>query len=170
MKRLQPIVDDIKIHEERLAEFSDDEIKAQTPKFRELIHARTHELAEEIERIRDERRKSEDPVRREALTNRLGEAEEELKQATEEILDEILPEAFATVREAARRLIGSEIAVTGNSMTWDMIPYDVQLIGGIVLHQGKIAEMATGEGKTLVATLPLYLNALPGRGAHLVTV
>jgi preprotein translocase subunit SecA len=170
MKRLQPIVDDIKIHEERLAEFSDDEIKAQTPKFRELIHARTHELAEEIERIRDERRKSEDPVRREALTNRLGEAEEELKAATEEILDEILPEAFATVREAARRLIGSEIAVTGNSMTWDMIPYDVQLIGGIVLHQGKIAEMATGEGKTLVATLPLYLNALPGRGAHLVTV
>ncbi|MCL7928182.1 MAG: preprotein translocase subunit SecA, partial [marine benthic group bacterium] len=170
MKRLQPIVDDIKIHEERLAEFSDDEIKAQTPKFRELIHGRTHELAEEIERIRDERRKSEDPVRREALTNRLGEAEEELKAATEEILDEILPEAFATVREAARRLIGSEIAVTGNSMTWDMIPYDVQLIGGIVLHQGKIAEMATGEGKTLVATLPLYLNALPGRGAHLVTV
>src|SRR5204863_1191905 len=65
---------------------------------------------------------------------------------------------------------GSSVAVTGHALTWDMVPYDVQLIGGIVLHQGKIAEMATGEGKTLVATLPLYLNALAGRGAHLVTV
>src|SRR5207244_8162301 len=81
-----------------------------------------------------------------------------------------LQEAFATVREAARRLLGSEVVVTGHPMKWDMVPYDVQLIGGIVLHQGKIAEMATGEGKTLVATLPLYLNALAGRGGHLVTV
>ncbi|HEY6194757.1 MAG TPA: preprotein translocase subunit SecA, partial [Candidatus Eisenbacteria bacterium] len=77
---------------------------------------------------------------------------------------------FATVREACRRLAGSKVVVTGHEMTWDMVPYDVQLIGGIVLHQGKVAEMATGEGKTLVATLPLYLNALPGKGAHLVTV
>src|SRR5207253_456449 len=76
----------------------------------------------------------------------------------------------ATVREACRRLVGSEVVVTGHALKWDMVPYDVQLIGGIVLHQGKIAEMATGEGKTLVATLPLYLNALTGRGAHLVTV
>jgi preprotein translocase subunit SecA len=74
------------------------------------------------------------------------------------------------VREACRRLLGLPITVTGNEMTWDMVPYDVQLIGAIVLHQGKIAEMATGEGKTLVATMPLYLNALPGKGAHLVTV
>jgi preprotein translocase subunit SecA len=170
MKRLQPIVDEIKLHEERLAGVSEDDLKAQTPKFRELIHERTQGLEEEIERIRDERRQSEDPVRREALTARLGEAEEELQETTEEVLNEILPEAFATVREACRRMLGSEISVTGHTMTWDMVPYDVQLIGGIVLHQGKIAEMATGEGKTLVATLPLYLNALPGRGAHLVTV
>ncbi len=170
MKRLQPIVDEIKQHEERLAGVSEDDLKAQTPRFRELIHERTHELEEEIERIRDERRRSEDPVRREALTARLGEAEEELQETTEEVLNEILPEAFATVREACRRMLGSEISVTGRTMTWDMVPYDVQLIGGIVLHQGKIAEMATGEGKTLVATLPLYLNALPGRGSHLVTV
>jgi preprotein translocase subunit SecA len=71
---------------------------------------------------------------------------------------------------ACRRLLGTPVPVTGHSLTWDMVPYDVQLIGGIVLHQGKIAEMATGEGKTLVATLPLYLNALAGRGVHLVTV
>ena len=85
-------------------------------------------------------------------------------------LDELLPEAFATVREACRRLLGTTVQVTGRELVWDMVPYDVQLIGGVVLHQGKIAEMATGEGKTLVATLPLYLNALAGRGAHLVTV
>jgi preprotein translocase subunit SecA len=170
MKRLQPIVDEIKLHEERLAGVSEDDLKAQTQKFRELIHERTQGLEEEIERIRDERRQSEDPIRREALTARLGEAEEELQETTEEVLNEILAEAFATVREACRRMLGSEISVTGHAMTWDMVPYDVQLIGGIVLHQGKIAEMATGEGKTLVATLPLYLNALPGRGAHLVTV
>src|SRR2546425_9876954 len=85
-------------------------------------------------------------------------------------LDELLPEAFAAVREACRRLLGTKVVVTAHELTWDMVPYDVQLIGGIVLHQGRIAEMATGEGKTLVATLPLYLNALAGRGTHLVTV
>ena len=78
------------------------------------------------------------------------------------MLDELLPEAFATVREACRRLVGTTVKVTGHELAWDMVPYDVQLIGGIVLHQGRIAEMATGEGKTLVATLPLYLNALAG--------
>ncbi|HYJ79615.1 MAG TPA: preprotein translocase subunit SecA, partial [Longimicrobiaceae bacterium] len=107
---------------------------------------------------------------REALSERLGEVERRLKAATEAALDEILPEAFATVKEAARRLLGTEVQVTGQTLVWDMVPYDVQLIGGVVLHQGKVAEMATGEGKTLVATLPLYLNALTGRGAHLVTV
>ena len=86
------------------------------------------------------------------------------------MLDELLPEAFATVREACRRLLGTKVVVTSHELTWDMVPYDVQLVGGIVLHRGRIAEMATGEGKTLVATLPLYLNALTGRGAHLVTV
>ena len=92
------------------------------------------------------------------------------KKALAAVLDELLPEAFATVREACRRLLGTTVMVTGHELTWDMVPYDVQLIGGIVLHHGRIAEMATGEGKTLVATLPLYLNALAGRGAHLVTV
>src|ERR1044072_4595454 len=87
-------------------------------------------------------------------------------------LEEILPEAFAVVKNAARRLKERQQAfeVCGQPMTWDMVHFDVQLLGGIVLHRGRIAEMATGEGKTLVATLPLYLNALSGRGAHLVTV
>jgi preprotein translocase subunit SecA len=97
---------------------------------------------------------------------------EEFRQrlAAEETLDDILPEAFALVKNACRRLLGKQFLVRGHPMKWDMVPYDVQLIGGIVLHQGKIAEMATGEGKTLVATMPLYLNALEGKGCHLITV
>src|SRR5579884_863452 len=85
-------------------------------------------------------------------------------------LNEILPEAFAVVKNACRRLCGSEIVVRGHPLKWEMVPFDVQLIGGISLHSGKIAEMATGEGKTLVGTLPVYLNALTGRGVHVVTV
>ncbi|MEI6211545.1 MAG: preprotein translocase subunit SecA, partial [bacterium] len=87
-----------------------------------------------------------------------------------ETLDDILPEAFAVVKNACRRLCGTTRTVCGHEKLWEMIPFDVQLMGGIVLHQGKIAEMQTGEGKTLVATLPLYLNALAGHNVHLVTV
>ncbi len=87
-----------------------------------------------------------------------------------EPLDAILPEAFAVVKEACRRLLGKRWTVTNQEITWDMVPFDVQLIGGIVLHEGKVAEMKTGEGKTLVATMPLYLNALEKKGCHLVTV
>jgi preprotein translocase subunit SecA len=85
-------------------------------------------------------------------------------------LEEILPEAFAVVKDTCRRLVGKEVIVRGHPIAWDMVPFDVQLIGGIALHTGHIAEMATGEGKTLVATLPVYLNALTGRGVHVVTV
>ncbi len=97
---------------------------------------------------------------------------EEFRQrlAADETLDDLLPEAFALVKNACRRLLGREFKVRDLPMTWDMVPYDVQLIGGIVLHRGKITEMATGEGKTLVATMPLYLNALEGQGCHLITV
>jgi preprotein translocase subunit SecA len=87
-----------------------------------------------------------------------------------ETLDDLLPEAFAVVKNTCRRLMGKDFDVRGYTQRWEMLPYDVQLIGGICLHQGKIAEMATGEGKTLVATFPLYLNALEGKGCHLVTV
>ena len=106
-------------------------------------------------------------------------SEEELKQKTPEFkarlakgetLDDILPEAYAVVKNACRRLLNTTCMVCGHELTWNMLPFDVQLIGGIVLHQGKIAEMQTGEGKTLVATFPLYLNALSGEAAHLVTV
>src|SRR5580704_5923752 len=91
---------------------------------------------------------------------------EELKAA----LTEILPEAFAVVKNACRRLCGTEVTVRGHPLKWEMIPFDVQLIGGISLHTGRISEMATGEGITLVATLPVYLNALTGLGVHVVTV
>ena len=87
-----------------------------------------------------------------------------------ETLDQILPEAYAVVKNACRRLVGQTRQVCGHDLTWDMVPFDVQIMGGIVLHQGKIAEMQTGEGKTLVATFPMYLNALAGTGVHLVTV
>ncbi len=98
-------------------------------------------------------------------------AEFRARLAEGETLDDLLPEAFAVVKEACRRLVGPDLGGLRHlDIRWDMVPYDVQLIGGIVLHEGKIAEMATGEGKTLVATMPLYLNALTGKGVHLVTV
>jgi preprotein translocase subunit SecA len=170
MKKLRPIIEQILEHEARLADWSEEELKGQTDRFRALITERTKETERELEELREKKRHTEEPAKRQDLTDRIGETEHELRELTQDVLDELLPEAFATVREACRRLLGSEITVTGNKTSWEMVPYDVQLIGGIVLHQGKIAEMATGEGKTLVATMPLYLNALPGRGAHLVTV
>lgn len=87
-----------------------------------------------------------------------------------ESLDVLLPEVFAVVKQACKRLVGTTCEVKGQELTWNMIPYDVQLLGGIILHQGKIAEMKTGEGKTLVAVAPVYLNALSGKGVHVVTV
>ncbi|HOE28117.1 MAG TPA: preprotein translocase subunit SecA [bacterium] len=100
-----------------------------------------------------------------------GKTEEFRKRlAAGETTDDLLPEAFAAVKNVCRRLLGKRWEVSGQEIEWDMVPFDVQLIGGIVLHQGKIAEMATGEGKTLVATMPLYLNALAGKNVHLVTV
>ncbi|MCE9627547.1 MAG: preprotein translocase subunit SecA, partial [Candidatus Eisenbacteria bacterium] len=91
-------------------------------------------------------------------------------ESGDDTLDDLLPEAFAAVKQACKRLCGRTWDVCGIPLTWQIVPYDVQLIGGIMLHEGKIAEMATGEGKTLVATLPIYLNALTGKGVHLVTV
>jgi preprotein translocase subunit SecA len=90
--------------------------------------------------------------------------------AVEGVLEEILPEAFAVLKDTCRRFVGQKWKVAGSEIEWDMIPYDVQLIGAVAMHQGKIAEMKTGEGKTLSAIFPAYLNALPGRGVHVVTV
>jgi preprotein translocase subunit SecA len=175
-KRLIPIVHAIHSHEERLATVSEEELRGQTEKFRALLRERTAALEARIAELKEQKRVATDAAEREGLDNELsgadgsGGAEGELRRTIGETLDEILPEAFATIREAARRLLGTTVSVTGRDTEWNMVPYDVQLMGGIQLHFGRIAEMATGEGKTLVATLPLYLNALPGRGAHLVTV
>src|SRR3982750_1363027 len=175
-KRVQPIVDEINEHYERLQGVSEEELRGQTERFRARIRERTGEIEARIAALRDQKRITEDPPAPDAVENDLsgvdgrGGAEAELREVVSDVLDELLPEAFATAREAARRLVGTKVMVTGQEMEWNMVPYDVQLMGGIQLHQGRIAEMATGEGKTLVATLPLYLNALPGRGAHLVTV
>ncbi len=105
-----------------------------------------------------------------AKTTPKGCTENEAKAAVQAALDAVLPEAFALVKNACRHLLGTTEEVCGHTLTWNMVPFDVQLIGGIVLHQGKISEMQTGEGKTLVATLPLYLNALAGKNVQLVTV
>jgi len=170
VKKLQPTVDRINEIFEGLSSLSEEELKAKTEEFRDRIRERTQPLEDEIEGLKEEKRHSEDPLHRESLSGEIAGLEADLLDAIQETLDELLPEAYAVVKEACRRNQGREIVVTGQKMPWDMIPYDVQLIGGIALHQGKAAEMATGEGKTLVATMPLYLNALAGRGAHLVTV
>src|SRR5438552_2745732 len=169
-KRVQPIVDAIHEHEVRLKQHGDAELQAQTVKFRETIAQRTGALHAEVERLKQAKHDCPDPAERANLSDQLRRVEQSFVSELQQTLDDLLPEAFATVREASRRLLGTDVVVTAHTLKWDMVPYDVQLIGGIVLHQGKIAEMATGEGKTLVATLPLYLNALAGRGAHLVTV
>ena len=176
LKRIQPILDAIHGHEARLAGVSDDEVRAQTAKFRGILQERTGALEAAAAELRERKRAATDAAERERLDNELtgadgsGGVEGDVRRTIADTLDEILPEAFATVREASRRLLGSTVNVTGRDTEWNMVPYDVQLMGGIQLHLGKIAEMATGEGKTLVATMPLYLNALPGKGAHLVTV
>jgi preprotein translocase subunit SecA len=175
-KRVQPIVDEINEHYARLEGVSEEELRGQTAKFRARILEVTGEIEARIAELREKKRVTADPAAREDIDNQLGGldgrggVEEELRVAVRDVLDELLPEAFATVREASRRLLGTKVQVTGQEMDWNMVHYDVQLMGGIQLHSGRIAEMATGEGKTLVATLPLYLNALPGKGAHLITV
>jgi preprotein translocase subunit SecA len=175
-KRVQPIVDEINEQYARLQTISEEELRGQTEKFRARIREVTTGIEARIADLRDRKRVATDPAEREQIDNELsgvdgrGGVEAELRTAIAAVLEELLPEAFATVREAARRLLGTKVSVTGQEMDWNMVPYDVQLMGGIQLHTGRIAEMATGEGKTLVATLPLYLNALPGKGAHLITV
>src|SRR5690606_943310 len=169
-RKLAPLVDEINSIAEDLASLSEEQLRAQTEKFRGIIRERTAQFEAEINELRERKRSTESVDERENLGVQLRDAEEALKAALADVLEDLLPEAFATVKEACRRLVGTPITVTGQQLTWDMVPYDVQLIGGIALHRGKVAEMATGEGKTLVATMPIYLNALTGRGVHLVTV
>jgi preprotein translocase subunit SecA len=169
-KKLQPLIDEINRISEGLSPLSDEELRAKTEEFKDRISAATADLEGQIESLKDEKRHSEDASVRERLSMELSGLDKELLSAIEETLEEILPEAFAVVKDACRRLVGREVVVTGQKQIWEMVPYDVQLVGAIALHRGTVTEMATGEGKTLVATMPMYLNALTGRGAHLITV
>ncbi|HWP81063.1 MAG TPA: preprotein translocase subunit SecA [Bacteroidota bacterium] len=170
IRELYPLVQRINDECVKLAALTDDQLRAKTDEFRSRIKESTKEIEKEIVELKNSL-KGELPFgERENVYAQLEELEKELDKAIESALQELLPEAFAVVKEACRRLVGQSWEVAGNKIVWDMVPFDVQLMGGIVLHQGKIAEMATGEGKTLVATLPTYLNALPGRGVHIVTV
>ncbi|HKI78905.1 MAG TPA: preprotein translocase subunit SecA [Ignavibacteriaceae bacterium] len=170
IKALWPIVEMINDEYEKIKDFTEDQLKAKTVEFKERIQNHTAELRGAISEKREKLQSDDDDFDRQAIYDELDELEEELNEKYENILDEILPEAFAVVKCTCQKLIGKSWEVAGDKQTWNMVPYDVQLMGGVVLHQGKIAEMATGEGKTLVATLPIYLNALTGRGVHLVTV
>ena len=193
INKMMPLVDEINAIYETLRDVGEEELLARTDRFREDFRADREDFLrkslpsylgeEEAEAHVDEYLAAPVPLwedmlerhlRREmAPEDRRLKAEQFAKDAwarREEKLNELLAEAFATVKEGARRLVGQKWEVTGHEITWNDVPFDVQLVGGIALHQGRIAEMATGEGKTLVATLPFYLNALTGDGCHLVTV
>ena len=169
LKLLWPVVDEINQEYEKLKPLSDDELRAKTQEFKDKIKEFTAETRKQIDELK-EKLQSDEEFDRAAAYDELDALNDKLDEEHEEILSQILPEAFAVVKSTCERLVGKTWTVVGNKIHWDMVPYDVQLIGGMVLHQGKIAEMATGEGKTLVATLSVYLNALTGRGVHLVTV
>ncbi len=156
IKRIRPLVERINALEPEHEKLTDDELRAQTQNFKKRIDEATQAARQELAHAEGEY-STLDAEQREQHKERVAELDKNLRQAETDILNELLPEAFAAVREASRRAIG-------------LRHFDVQLIGGAVLHGGTIAEMRTGEGKTLVATLALYLNALTGRGVHLITV
>ncbi|MCC8358494.1 preprotein translocase subunit SecA [Salinimicrobium sediminilitoris] len=202
IKEIQPIVNQILALEKEYEALSLDELRAKTTAFKTRIKDALKEVNEQITSLNAEADASEDITRKEDIYAEVDALKEKSYEISEGVLNEILPEAFATVKETAKRFKNNtELKVTasaydrelsaekdyvnlegdhaiwknswdaaGKPITWDMVHYDVQLIGGVAMHQGKIAEMQTGEGKTLVATLPMYLNGLTGNGVHLVTV
>ncbi|MEO8513550.1 MAG: preprotein translocase subunit SecA [Ignavibacteria bacterium] len=170
VKELRPLVDEINEFYEEYKNLTDDELRAKTAEFREIIRNNTQEFEDKLVELRSKLTNDITHDERKEIYDELEKTEKELDETIEETLNELLPQAFAVVKDTCRRLCGKEWLAAGQRVQWDMIPFDVQLIGGMVLHQGKIAEMATGEGKTLVGTLPIYLNALPGKGVHIITV
>ena len=201
MREIQPWVEKIKREEPAIQALDNDALRAKTQELRAQVQNSANDLKEKIEELK--KKIEETPIEnREVIFNQIDKLEKEVLERYDTELEKILPQAFAIVRETARRFAeNEEIVVTatdfdrelaathdfvrieddkaiyqnhwvagGNDTKWNMIHYDVQLFGGVVLHQGKIAEMATGEGKTLVATLPVFLNALTGNGVHVVTV
>ena len=197
MKEIQPWVEKIKKAEPAIQALDNDGLRAKTQELKNIIQSSANDIKEKITELKG---KIEDtPIEdREPIFSQIDKLEKEVLERYDKKLDEVLPDAFAIVRETARRFSqNEEITVTatdfdrelaathdfvridgdkaiyqnhwiagGNEITWNMVHYDVQLFGGVVLHQGKIAEMATGEGKTLVATLPVFLNALTGNGVQ----
>lgn len=202
VKALQPLVNEIRSFEKQLEGLTHDQLRQKTLDFKARIAKDGEAVNAKIAALKEEVENSVDIDRNEEIYAEIDKLNEEVYKISEKTLADLLPEAFAVVKETAKRFVanptlrveasefdrklsGEKSYVTlegeqavwkntwdaaGKEVTWDMVHYDVQLIGGIALHQGKIAEMQTGEGKTLVATLPLYLNALAGKGAHLVTV
>ncbi|MBP6385106.1 MAG: preprotein translocase subunit SecA [Pseudarcicella sp.] len=202
IKELMPYVEKTKVAFQQLANISDDELRQKTIYLKSVISSKLQPIDDSLKNLHLQAESTSDINQKENYFNEIDKLELDRNKNLEVVLLEILPEAFAVVKETARRfadngslnvlatvedkLISStkknvEIVgdraiwhnkwlAAGNEIVWNMVHYDVQLIGGIVLHQGKIAEMATGEGKTLVSTLPAYLNAIAGRGVHIVTV
>lgn len=202
VKGVQPLVNKIKEEYEKLSSLTHDELRGKTVDFKQRISDYLQDIDNEINGLKTEAEATEDMELKTSTYDKIDKLTKDRDKKLEEVLLEILPEAFAVVKETARRFTeNKEIEVTatqfdrdiaarkpnvtiegdkahwkntwtaaGTEVTWNMVHYDVQLIGGIVLHQGKIAEMSTGEGKTLVGTLPTYLNALAGQGIHIVTV
>ena len=201
LKLLQPFVDAINSHTDAVAALSNDGLREKTAGFKKAIETATAELEAEKKALYEQIAATENYDAREPLYEQIEAIDKDVLQEIERVLLEVHPEAFAVVRETAKRFTAGEVRATatdldrelaqkfhhvtiegddvvyanswkaaGGDITWNMVHYDVQLIGGTVLHEGKIAEMQTGEGKTLVATLPVYLNALAGRVVHVVTV
>ena len=202
LKEVKKVVSKIKAAEPLIGELSDDGLRQKTAEFKEKLKTATAEITAQIEQTKEQIKNSLNIDEKEALFAKIEALKKDSYQIEEKVLSDILPEAFALIKETSRRLaqngeirvqatemdrqlaanrdfveLEGDIAVwknqwdaAGTPIKWDMVHYDVQFIGGVVLHNGKIAEMATGEGKTLVGTLPIYLNALPGRGVHVVTV
>ncbi len=204
IREIMPYLDKIKAVYPVIQKLSNDELRNKTLEFKAKIQEAIREKEQQIADLKEkiENDPEMDMDEKEHIYEEIDRLDKESYEISQKVLNDILPEAFAVVKETARRFKENEtIEVTatqmdrdiaavrdnvqivgdkayyhnkwtagGNTITWDMVHYDVQLIGGIVLHSGKIAEMATGEGKTLVATLPVYLNALPGKGVHIVTV
>ena len=202
LKETKKVLNKIKPVEPKIQELTDDGLRDKTAEFKEKLKTATANITSQIEQTQEQIKNSSNVDEKEALFTKIEALKKDSYQIEEKVLNEILPEAFALIKETARRLaqngeirvkatdLDREFAATkdfieldgdtavwknhwdaaGTPIVWDMVHYDVQFIGGVVLHSGKIAEMATGEGKTLVGTLPIYLNALPGRGVHVVTV
>src|SRR5512133_3153241 len=202
LSEVEPFVGKIREESEKLASLSNDQLRDLTAKMKKEITGSFSGEEEEIRTLKTAAENEEDVNNKEEIYNRIDKIDKEILEKLEKKLDEVLPRAFAIVKETARRFKENDIlevtarqfdrdlAATRNSITvegdkaywknrwiaggneilWDMVHYDVQLIGGVALHKGRITEMSTGEGKTLVATLPVFLNALTGRGVHIVTV